>query len=301
MSQVKISIIGAGSAIFSLRLVGDLCRTAGLSDSFVTLMDIDQARLEAVYDLARRYARLLGSRLRFEKTTELRRAVEGADFVINTSMVGGHAEQSRMRSIGEAHGYYRGIDAQEFNMVSDYFTLTNTGQFDYFLEIARLIEDTAPDAYYMLASNPVLEGTNLISRTSTARIVGFCHGYRDVYDLFEVLGMEEQEVSWQAAGVGALAAAFAFEAAKLLFSLYLAELARPDIYYGFLAGLVAFSFWSYYAATILLLGAELAHAVEERRSRGALRRRARAVISGLRDGELQPQRRPPPSRGRPLE
>ncbi|HDR06601.1 MAG TPA: hypothetical protein ENN88_03115, partial [Candidatus Coatesbacteria bacterium] len=108
-------------------------------------------------------------------------------------------------------------------------------------------------------------------------------------------------VSWQAAGVGALAAAFAFEAAKLLFSLYLAELARPDIYYGFLAGLVAFSFWSYYAATILLLGAELAHAVEERRSRGALRRRARAVISGLRDGELQPQRRPPPSRGRPLE
>jgi len=33
MSGIKISIIGAGSAIFSLRLVGNLCKTKSLSGS----------------------------------------------------------------------------------------------------------------------------------------------------------------------------------------------------------------------------------------------------------------------------
>ncbi|MDK2945005.1 MAG: hypothetical protein PWQ24_1720, partial [Mesotoga sp.] len=48
MSSVNISIIGAGSAVFSLRLVSDLCKTEGLYGSKVTLMDINQDRLDAV-------------------------------------------------------------------------------------------------------------------------------------------------------------------------------------------------------------------------------------------------------------
>lgn len=164
-------------------------------------MDINQDRLDSVFILAQRYAQLLGSHLRFEKTSDLEKAIEGADFVVNTSMVGGHEEQARMRSIGEAHGYYRGIDAQEFNMVSDYFTLTNTRQFDYFLHIAQLIEELAPNAYYLLASNPVFEGTNLIARASNTRVTGFCHGYRSIYEIFDALGMKEKDVNWQATGI----------------------------------------------------------------------------------------------------
>lgn len=53
MPGVKISIIGAGSASFSLRLVGDLCKTKGLSGSLVSLMDIDKNRLNAVHTLAK--------------------------------------------------------------------------------------------------------------------------------------------------------------------------------------------------------------------------------------------------------
>ena len=200
MSNLKISIIGAGSAIFSLRLVGDLCRTRSLSNSLVSLMDIDNARLDAVYALATRYAGLLGSNLRFKKTTELKKSIDGSDFVINTALVGGHDEQTKMRAIGKKHGYYRGIDTQEFNMVSDYFTLTNTGQFNYFLKIARLIEELVPDAYFLLASNPVFEGTNLISRATGAKVVGFCHGHESVKDIFAAFKMDEKDVDWQVAG-----------------------------------------------------------------------------------------------------
>ena len=137
MSGIKLSIIGAGSAIFSLRLVGDLCKTKDLSGSSVSLMDVDERRLNSVHDLAKRYAALLGINLRFEKTTDMKRSIEDADFVINTALVGGHEHLDASRKAGEKHGYARGIDSQEINMISDYPTLSNYNQLKYFLEVAQ--------------------------------------------------------------------------------------------------------------------------------------------------------------------
>ena len=50
---MKITVIGAGSAQFSLGLVKDLCLTEGLAGSHVTYMDIDQERLDMIYSSAR--------------------------------------------------------------------------------------------------------------------------------------------------------------------------------------------------------------------------------------------------------
>ena len=43
-----IAIIGAGSAVFSLGLIRDLCLTERLHGSTVRLMDIDEERLRAI-------------------------------------------------------------------------------------------------------------------------------------------------------------------------------------------------------------------------------------------------------------
>ncbi|RKX51731.1 MAG: alpha-glucosidase/alpha-galactosidase, partial [Thermotoga sp.] len=188
MSSIKVSIIGAGSAIFSLRLVGDLCKTKGLSGSIVSLMDIDAMRLNAVHDLAKRYAAELGSNLKFEKTKDMRQSIKNADFVINTALIGGHEQQEATRKVGEKHGYYRGIDSQEFNMVSDYFTLTNYNQLSFFLKVARSMEELCPNAWLLQAANPVFEGTTLISRQTNIKVVGFCHGHYGVNRIAETIG-----------------------------------------------------------------------------------------------------------------
>ena len=54
--STQVTIIGAGSVVFSLALVKDLCLTEGLRGSKVFFMDIDEERLEVVYQLAGRYA-----------------------------------------------------------------------------------------------------------------------------------------------------------------------------------------------------------------------------------------------------
>ncbi|GAI97421.1 unnamed protein product [marine sediment metagenome] len=145
MSGIKISIIGAGSAVFSLRLVGDLCKTKGLSGSSVSLMDINKKRLNAVHNLAERYASESGANLKFEKTTDMKQSIKDADFVINTALVGGHEGLDASRKVGEKHGYKRGIDSQEFNMVSDYPTLSNYNQLKFFLDVAHSMEEICPN------------------------------------------------------------------------------------------------------------------------------------------------------------
>ncbi|MDI3472843.1 MAG: hypothetical protein PWQ20_552 [Thermotogaceae bacterium] len=200
MSAVKISIIGAGSAAFSLRLVSDLCKAKKLEGSMISLMDIDEGRLNAIYNLATKFVNEVGGNVRFEKTTDLERSVMDSDFVINTALVGGHRWMEENRKAGEKHGYYRGIDTQEFNMVSDYNTFTNYYQLKFFLDVARLIEKVAPNAWLLQTANPVFEGTTLIARETNIKVAGFCHGHHGVIRLVKALGIDPKDVDWQVAG-----------------------------------------------------------------------------------------------------
>ena len=61
VTEAKISIIGAGSAVFSMRLVRDLCLTPSLQGSTVCFMDINEERLNIVHNLAQR-ARVITKR-----------------------------------------------------------------------------------------------------------------------------------------------------------------------------------------------------------------------------------------------
>ncbi len=200
MSGIKLSIIGAGSAVFSLRLIGDFCKTRGLSGSFISLMDIDEERLNAVHKLATRYAAALRIDLDFEKTTNLKNSIKDADFVINSALIGGHKQLEIVRKIGERYGYPRGIDSQEFNMVSDYYTLSNYNQLKYFQEIANAMEELCPKAWLLQAANPILEGVTLLSRYSKIKVVGICHGHNSIEDLARHLGLNLPQIDWQVAG-----------------------------------------------------------------------------------------------------
>lgn len=109
---------------------------------------------------------------------------------------------------------------------------------------------------------------------------------------------------------GALVAAFLFEAAKIGFSIYLENFSSYDLVYGSLGAVVAFLFWVYLGANILLFGAEVAseyprvlrgdYDAVERAPPRPLRETVRAKIRGLfvherEDGSARPpsgERRP---------
>ena len=84
---LKLTVIGAGSAQFSLGIVRDLCLTDSLAGSLITFMDIDEERLSMIYNLGKRYAEQLGSKLTFDKTSNRQVALKDADFVLATAYV----------------------------------------------------------------------------------------------------------------------------------------------------------------------------------------------------------------------
>src|SRR5271165_627238 len=107
-TAVKIGVVGAGSAVFSLGLVKDTCLTPNLAGTEVSFMDVDPERLDVVHRLAVRYAAEAGADIHFQKTDNREAAMQDADFVINTAYPLGHHHARRMRELTARHGYYYG-------------------------------------------------------------------------------------------------------------------------------------------------------------------------------------------------
>jgi len=186
---VKIGVIGAGSAQFSLGLVRDLILTESLHGSTVTFMDIDAERLDLVYRLAYRYVEEQGVDLHFEQSLEREDALAEADFVINTALIGGHGADESERKLAEQHGYYRGERVLHLQR-----------QLHMMLSVARDMERICPNAWLIQSSNPVFEGCTLMTRETGVKVVGLCHGFYGYVNICKVLGIDEKEVTWQAPG-----------------------------------------------------------------------------------------------------
>ena len=190
-TAVKISVIGAGSAQFSLGLVKDLCLTAGLAGSRVCFMDIDGERLNVIQKLASRYAGELSADLSFESTTDRKGALQDADFVINTVYVKGHHHARAMRELTTTHGYYYGG-----------VRLPDFYQLGLMLDVARDMEKICPDAWLIQSGNPVFDGCTLMTRETDIKVCGLCHGHYGYYDIAHTIGIEHPErIIWQAPGL----------------------------------------------------------------------------------------------------
>jgi len=187
---IKLGVIGAGSAQFSLGLVRDLCLQEGLYGSTVTFMDVDEGRLRMITRLAERYVEELGIDLRFEQTSERERVLKDADFVLNTALVGGHEPEEAGRRLAEEHGYYRGVRLQ-----------TNLKQYAMMLSVAQDMERICPNAWLIQSSNPVFEGCTLMTRETSIKVIGLCHGFYGYRCLAQAIGVDPDEVEWQAPGV----------------------------------------------------------------------------------------------------
>jgi alpha-galactosidase len=194
-TPIKISVIGAGSATFSLGLVKDLCLTESLSGSLVSFMDIDEERLDMIHRLAARYANELGADLRFERTTDRQRSLQQADFVINTAAVRSHDHAVAMRDVIARHGYYyslrRRVPGSFYN-------------FGLMLDVARDMEAICPEAWLIQSGNPVFDGCTLMTRETNIKICGLCHGHYGVYRIAHTIGLDmtnPHDLTWQAPGL----------------------------------------------------------------------------------------------------
>ena len=189
-TPIRISVIGAGSAEFSLGLVKDLCLTPSLSGSHVSFMDINPERLKMIHSFARRYADELGADLTFDKTTDREASLQDADFCVNTAFVQGHYHARESRQVTAKHGYYYGGVG-----------LGSWYQLRLMLDVARDIERICPDAWLIQSANPVFTGSTLMTRETGVKVCGLCHGHYGYRTVAATIGIDPDRVTWQAPGL----------------------------------------------------------------------------------------------------
>ncbi len=189
---IKLTVIGAGSAVFSLGLVKDICLTPNLAGSSVAFMDIDEDRLDMIHRLAERYAEELGVKMTIEKSTDRREALQDADFVINTAMVGGHDYLESVRQLAKKHGFASHAGGSSYH------------QFKLMMEVAHDIEAVCPNAWLIQSGNPVFGGSTLMTRHTGVKVIGLCHGHYGYRIIANALGIDPDEVTWVAPGLNHL-------------------------------------------------------------------------------------------------
>ena len=188
MDNLNIAIIGAGSATFSAGIVRDLCVTESLDGANVRLMDIDGRRLDMIEALGKKIVRELGRNITFTKTLDRKKALDGADFVLNTVLYGGHNHLLAMNGIFKKHGYYRDL------------CLADASQLIFHLGVANDVESVCPDAWLIQSGNPVFEVSTAIHRTTGVKIVGLCHGHYGYREIADKIGLEHEHVTAQMSG-----------------------------------------------------------------------------------------------------
>lgn len=196
---IKIGVLGAGSGIFSLNLLRDLCLTKSLYGSEICLMDIDEKRLDAAYTLCRRLAAELNSDLRLTKTTSREECLVNADYVVNTILVGGYQGWHDGWAIARKYGYRRG---GSLHVMHDEAFWTNFYQIRMMESVHQDIQRICPDAWHLMVSNPVLAGTTWLQRKyPQVKMVGLCHGTGQIRYIAEKMGLDMERVTYEIPGV----------------------------------------------------------------------------------------------------
>lgn len=169
-NKMKFTIVGAGSS-YTPELIDELAvRKDSLPVGEVALYDIDEERLDIMAGFCQRFSRKLGLDIQVTKTTDLRKAIYGADFVDTQIRVGGNAQRVKDERIPMEFG----LIGQETTGAGGMMKALRT--IPVMLEVARTMEELAPTGWIINYTNPTGLVTEAITRHTKAQIAGFCSG-----------------------------------------------------------------------------------------------------------------------------
>jgi alpha-galactosidase len=194
-----IVIIGAGSVEFTRELLGDILSFPELGSVRVVLHDIDVERLETAEAIARATARAAGAQPEVVVSTDRRRALDGADYVINVIQVGMHQATVRDFEVPERYGLHQTIG--DTIGIGGIFRGLRT--FPVLAGIAKDMLEICPDAWLLNYTNPMAMNVGYLRHVAPGlKVLGLCHSvYWTMVGLCELIDVPFDEVSYWSAGV----------------------------------------------------------------------------------------------------
>ena len=202
--MTKLTIIGAGSTVFTKNIVVDLLTIEQFKSIEIALMDIDQNRLIKTKEVLEIIAKKMGATPKISMHTNRRESLLDADFVQTTIQVGGYKPSTVIDfEIPKKFGLKQTIaDTLGIGGI-----MRSLRTIPVLLNIAEDIEQVCPNALWMQYVNPMC--TNMIAINKVfpnIRNIGLCHSVQGTAEMLaEDLQENINNISYQCAGINHMA------------------------------------------------------------------------------------------------
>ncbi|MHC4611464.1 MAG: family 4 glycosyl hydrolase, partial [Planctomycetota bacterium] len=197
---MKITIIGAGSREFGPATVRDLLLSEPICEQrpAVTLMDVAHWELETTATYAKEVTKRHRKPVTIEATTELDRALDGADVVVMAIAQRRYYYWAQDFHLPRHLGF-RQIYGENGGPGGLFHALRNMGPT---MDVARAMERHCPDAWLLNFTNPLTKLCEAQTRLSSIQVVGLCHGvFHGIDQIAQFLECEPRELETYACGL----------------------------------------------------------------------------------------------------
>jgi len=197
--STKVVFIGGGSAKFVREVVVDLFNYVELQDITVCLMDINRERVKLAEALVKKIIREMKIEASVESTLDLRKALDGSDYVIISYMIGGYECYRRDVEIPEKYGVLQTIS--DTTGPGAVMRLVRTAP--EIRKIVRNLKELSPDAWVLNYANPMAMNTWYFGEYGHSRTIGLCHSIQGCYAEFfaKWLNVPPEEIEYSAGGI----------------------------------------------------------------------------------------------------
>jgi alpha-galactosidase len=194
----KVVIIGAGSSMFTKKLLGDLLSFDDIQLDEFALVDINAEKLAVMEKVALRLCKQFGKTVKVSSATQRRDVMKDASFVINTIGVGGVEAYRRDLEIPDKYGLSQCIG----DIIGPGGMFRGLRAFPELLGMCRDMEDLCPNAYFFNYTNPMAPLCLALAQMTKIKIFGFCHNVQSTaQQLSNYLQVDESRISYWAAGI----------------------------------------------------------------------------------------------------
>jgi alpha-galactosidase len=198
---IKMVFIGAGSG-FLYQLFKDALNIPGVGGE-IALVDIDEYRLDLAIRFCKKVNEVMGRNWKVYGSTDRRKVMKGAHYVVNTVEVSGMLTVKLDNDIPAKYGVSQSIG--DTMGPGGLFKTLRTGP--VLIEIMRDIEKYCPQATFLNYTNPMSAMCLIAARMFPhIKTIGFCHSVQGTsHKLADFAGIDYRKLKWRVAGINHLA------------------------------------------------------------------------------------------------
>jgi len=194
----KLVIIGAGSAMFAKKLIGDLLTFNDIKLDTISLVDINTEKLAVMEKVAAKMCHQKNKKIKIQATANRREVLKNATYVISTIGVGGVEAYKKDLEIPDKYGVIQNVG----DIIGPGGMFRFIRAFPEILRICKDMEELCPDAYLFNYTNPMAPICLALSKATNIKVFGFCHNVQSTaQQLSNYLQVDESRISYWAAGI----------------------------------------------------------------------------------------------------